>query len=122
MRKLISTSVLALALLANPAQLWAHAHLNNTVPGVGSTVHAAPTELRLTFSEAVEPRFSKITLTSASGAVIETEAPVTDHAHHETLVVKIKAPLAGGTYQVNWQAVSVDTHRVEGSYNFTIGH
>jgi methionine-rich copper-binding protein CopC len=30
------------------------------------------------------------------------------------------APLQPGQYTVNWHATSVDTHKTEGSYNFTI--
>jgi methionine-rich copper-binding protein CopC len=31
------------------------------------------------------------------------------------------APLAAGTYKVEWHAVSVDTHKSEGAYRFKVG-
>ena len=30
-------------------------------------------------------------------------------------------PLPPGTYKVNWHVLSVDTHKTEGSYSFTVG-
>jgi methionine-rich copper-binding protein CopC len=29
--------------------------------------------------------------------------------------------LSQGTYRVRWQALSVDTHKTEGSFTFTVG-
>ena len=39
----------------------------------------------------------------------------------KTLVVTPVAPLAPGSYQVQWHALSVDTHKSKGSYGFKIG-
>ena len=41
---------------------FAHAQLEKATPAVGGTV-APPSEIRLEFSEGVEPRFSEVTLT-----------------------------------------------------------
>src|ERR1700730_11369432 len=50
----------------------AHAFLNQAVPPVGGTVAASPPEIRLYFSEAIEPRFSGIELTSLDGRPVKT--------------------------------------------------
>jgi hypothetical protein len=35
------------------------------------------------------------------------------------LIVDLKS-LVGGTYKVIWHATSVDTHKTQGSYTFTV--
>jgi copper resistance protein C len=34
--------------------------------------------------------------------------------------VPIVKPLSAGEYKVHWQAVSVDTHHTQGSFQFTV--
>ena len=56
---------LAFALSATTA--FAHAQLEKATPAVGSAV-SPPSEIRLEFSEGVELKFTKVTLTGPSGA------------------------------------------------------
>ncbi len=106
----------AFALVASAA--FAHAQLERATPAVGSTV-AGASEIKLEFSEGVEPKFTSVTLTSASGAALALGKPSVE-GDAKVLVVKIVAPLAPGEYTVNWKAVSVDTHHTQGSFNFTV--
>jgi hypothetical protein len=98
----------------------AHSHLKKTVPAAGATVAATLTEIRLQFDEAIEARLSKVRVESKAGTVLATEPPASDPADKKTLVVKLPQPLAAGTYKVNWQAISVDTHKVKGSFTFHV--
>ncbi len=109
----------ALALLLAPGLAFAHAQLETTVPPVGSTVASAPAELQMMFSEGLEPRFSKVVVTSASGVSVNAGAIHTDPADAKRLFVPV-GKLAAGTYMVTWHAVSVDTHKTQGTYHFTI--
>jgi methionine-rich copper-binding protein CopC len=45
-----------------------------------------------------------------------------DPADSTRLIVPIQAHLTVGQYNVAWHAVSVDTHRVTGTYAFRILH
>jgi hypothetical protein len=101
------------------AAALAHAFLDHSVPAVGSTVSAAPAEIRLFFSEAVEPLFSGAELITADGAAIATGAAVVDPRVPLQLVLKVP-PLSPGRYRVRWHVVSVDTHRTEGDFTFEI--
>ena len=56
----------------------AHAFLDHAVPPVGGTVAASPHEIRLYFSEAIEPRFSGIELTSIDGRPVKTGPSTVD--------------------------------------------
>jgi methionine-rich copper-binding protein CopC len=106
--------------LAVPRIATAHALLVKAVPAVGGAVSASPADIKITFSEAVEPRFSKIVVTGADGRSVETGAANVEPADHATLVAALKTTLQPGSYKVNWHAVSVDTHATQGSFTFTV--
>ena len=102
-----------------PAAL-AHALLQKAIPAVGGTVSASPTEIRLKFSEGVEPHFSGIALTTQEGAAAPLGKPSVDPADNSTLIAPIPQALKPGVYTVTWHAVSVDTHKTQGSFEFTV--
>jgi len=47
--------------------------------------------------------------------------PLTTEGDKKTLIVTPEAPLTTGQYKVEWHAVSVDTHKSEGAYQFKVG-
>ena len=101
-----------------PAAALSHAFLSEATPPVGGAVPASPKEIRLTFTEAIEPRFSGIELATGDGRVIATRA-VVDPGNDRQLVLALP-PLVPGRYRVRWHVVSVDTHRTEGNYSFAV--
>jgi methionine-rich copper-binding protein CopC len=121
--------LLALALLAPVPGLmpvlvpgaFAHAFLERASPAVGSEVAASPPEVSISFTEGVEPLFSKIEVNSPDGTAIETGKPHVAPGNERRLIVTIPE-LPPGTYTVIWHATSVDTHKTEGSYKFTVTH
>ena len=114
-----STAFLIPALLA-PAAAMAHAQLQSAVPAVGSTVSAPPTAISLAFSEALEPHFSKVAVTDAQGVRVDKNDLKTAPGDDKTVTIDLLA-LKPGVYHVAWHAVSVDTHKTQGSYTFTVG-
>lgn len=115
MRKLVViVSLLIASLMSSGA--FAHAFLDHASPRVGSTVGSAPHELTLWFTQKLEPAFSSVEVTGPNGASVGGKAQVSG----TTMRVDIKA--AGpGAYHVHWQALSVDTHKTQGSFTFTVG-
>jgi methionine-rich copper-binding protein CopC len=113
----------ALLVSLSASNAFAHAHMESQLPAADSTV-TAPKELRLTFSEGIEEKFTKVSITSTTpgGKTLVEAVPgvATDPADKKTLIVTPAAPLAAGEYKVEWHAVSVDTHKSEGSYSFTV--
>ncbi len=108
-------SLLLLAFAGVPAH--AHAMLDHANPSVGSTVASAPREVSLTFTQNLESAFSSVQVTDANGARVDQgKAQVSGN----TMRVGLKS-LSPGTYRVRWQALSVDTHKTEGSFTFTVG-
>jgi copper resistance protein C len=96
----------------------AHAFLDHASPLVGSTVATAPHEVTLTFTQNLEPAFSTVEVTDASGAHVDTgKAQVSGN----TMRIGLKAS-GPGTYRVRWHALSVDTHTTEGTFTFHVGN
>ena len=108
---------LAFALVAT--QAFAHAQLEKATPAVGGTV-ASASEIRLEFSEGVEPKFSKVSLTGPGGGAVPLGAAKTEPSNQAVLIVPITKALPAGAYKVHWQAVSVDTHHTQGTFEFTV--
>jgi len=97
---------------------FAHALLESASPPVGGTV-SAPTEIAIHFSEGIEPKFSGLALSGPQGAVPVGKAALAP-GDDKAMVVKIGRKLAAGQYTVKWRAVSVDTHRTQGHFEFTV--
>jgi methionine-rich copper-binding protein CopC len=101
-------------LFAAPSAL-AHTHPAAMMPAADSTV-SSPSSVMMHFSGAIEPKFSHITVTDATGHVMNKEASVAD-----AMSITVAMPtLPAGVYTVNWVAVSVDSHRSQGEYKFTV--
>jgi methionine-rich copper-binding protein CopC len=111
--------LVAVLLAGGPTAALAHAFLDHAVPGVGATVTAAPAEVQMFYTQALEPAFSAATLEGADGKPIATGPAAIDP--HNPLELVLKLPqLAPGHYKVRWHVLSVDTHRTEGSFGFDI--
>ena len=96
----------------------AHAFLSAAAPPVGGSV-SAPREIRITFTEPIEPAFSAIELTDGAGRAVNTGRAAVDPGNPTQLVLPLPA-LPPGRYKVSWHVVSVDTHRTEGQYGFEV--
>lgn len=101
-------------------QALAHAHLKSAVPAIGGTIAAAPTEITLTFSEALNLKFSGATITDTSGKTVPAGAAKLAGDGDTGLVVPLSSPLPAGTYGVKWHVLSEDGHKTDGSYSFTV--
>ncbi len=113
--RILLTSVLLAAFSNVAAQ--AHAFLGHASPLVGSSVATAPREVALTFTQNLESSFSSVQVTDANGARVDQGKP---QVSGNSMRVGLKS-LSPGTYRVRWHALSVDTHKTEGSFTFTVG-
>src|SRR3954451_23668840 len=104
-------------MVALTGQVEAHAKVKQASPEVESTVKAAPGEVIITFTEALEPKFSKIEVQDSKGQRVDQGTAQAVPGEPTRLAIALK-PLTAGVYRVTWRVVSVDTHRSEGSYQF----
>lgn len=108
-----------LAALAWPAGALAHAFLDRAVPAVGGKVHGPPAEVRLQFSQPLEPAFSTVRVLDAGGRQIDRKDKRLDP--NDASVLRVSLPrLAPGVYRVVWRVLSADTHVSEGDYTFEV--
>ena len=115
----ITAIAASLAFVCAATTAFAHAQLEKATPAVGGTV-ASASEIRLEFSEGVEPKFTKVTLSGPGGAAVPLGSATTAAGNQAVLIVPISKALAAGAYTVHWQAVSVDTHHTQGTFEFTV--
>nr|WP_082072904.1 copper homeostasis periplasmic binding protein CopC [Hyphomicrobium sp. 99] len=112
----LAIAAVAFFLFAIPSVAQAHARLDSASPAAGSTVAASPGQVTLHFTEQLEPKFSGATVHNSAGARVDTGSS----ASGSTMSVGVKA-LEPGSYSVNWHALSVDTHKTQGSFSFQVG-
>src|SRR4030095_15827542 len=106
-------------MLAGVGRLAAHAFLQQAEPGVGGTVQGSPKEVKIRFTEKIEPAFSKIQVFAASGKEVDKRDVHLDRSDPALLIVSLPK-LGPGTYKVVWRVVSIDTHAAEGSFIFHV--
>jgi methionine-rich copper-binding protein CopC len=111
--------VILLGLLATISVAQAHAMLERAMPPVGSTTADAPSEVVLVFTQDIEPAFSRIEVRDAKGNRVSASKAQTGASKRE-LRVAIR-PSGTGRYSVNWNVLSVDTHKSEGRFSFQVG-
>jgi copper resistance protein C len=101
--------------LISAAAAQAHARLDHTVPAAGSTVSSSPSQVTLIFTENLEPKFSGGDVVSLSGTRMDHGSSVSGST------MRIDVPgLPPGGYVVHWHALSVDTHKSQGSFSFHV--
>ena len=111
--------ILLLIFVAGLARLEAHAFLERADPGVGSTIQTSPSEVRIRFTENIEPAVSSIQVFDTSGKEVDKRDLHLDRSDHALLHISL-GPLGVGTYRVTWRVVSVDTHVTNGNFTFRI--
>jgi methionine-rich copper-binding protein CopC len=112
---LIAWAAIALAL---PAGVAAHAELETVFPADGTTVTEAPTEIVMTFTEALDPAKSSIVLAEVgnppqlSGGKVSANDP-----KRMTLAIP---ELAAGVYEIRWTSTSAEDGDIaRGTTHFT---
>ena len=107
--------------LVLPASALAHATLVRTAPLGSKILTAPPSEVRLTYSEAVEPRFAIVSVTDAAGKRVTDGVPTRARTDSHTLVTPLRPHLPEGWYLVFWRVISADGHPVRGAFTFAVG-
>jgi copper transport protein len=110
----------AAAALALPATALAHAALLRTSPSASVTLSKAPTQVALTYSEPVEPKFAIVSVTDAGGHQLATGRPTRSPSNPDQLIQPIRH-IPEGWYLVFWRVISVDGHPVRGAFTFAVG-
>ena len=115
-----------LVALAFAAGAQAHTKLVSSSPSANAIV-AKPGRVVLTFNERVVANFTGATLTMTSMPGMARHKPMAItgftsamSADGKTLTLTMRRALAAGTYQLKWHAAGTDTHRMQGTFTFTV--
>ena len=123
-KKLLRSRIFSVACVLSTGlisqQALAHAHLKTETPSADSQVSIAPTELTLGFSEGIEPNFSKVELVGPNNQPIKTDALKLATNDNTQALIALPTPLTSGKYVVSWHVVSVDGHKTQGNYSFSV--
>ena len=99
---------------------FAHAELKISMPEKNATLKTAPTDVMIEFSEALNPKLSKIVVQDAKGKQVDKGDSMVDGGDPKHLMVDLNT-LAAGTYKVTWTSVAADDgHKLTGSFKFTV--
>jgi copper resistance protein C len=108
----------SLSSLAGLAQ--AHTQLQMSVPAAGAVTDTATTEIRLQCHKKIEANISHVKVASRGGQAVAIAPAAADPNDKSAGVVRSAEPLRSGTYKVNWRVISVDTHKVKGSFTLQV--
>lgn len=118
-RRRLFFACIVTALVLQPAAAWAHAFLDHAFPAVGSTVHGTPSEVRLWFTERLEPTFTMAQVLDTSGKSVAMNKGVVSDSDPTLLAIPVSG-LTPGIYRVAWRVASVDGHATHGDFTFTV--
>ena len=93
--------------------------LQRTEPPVESTLRRPPSEVKLYFSERLEPAYSTVRVKDGRGAQVDRQDAHIDPSNPILMRVNLQA-LEHGTYTVIWRVLSVDSHVTEGRFTFRV--
>ena len=113
-RALVSASLLGLVSTAA-----AHGVLQRTEPRGGTTVKTAPAQVRLEFTGAIEPAYSRVHVVDGGGRRVDLGDSRVDPDNRAMLRVSLPT-LPPGRYKVAWRVLSVDSHVTEGDFTFRV--
>jgi hypothetical protein len=97
----------------------AHAFLDRAEPKVGSRVPAPPAQVRLWFTQGLEPPLCVVKVDGPPGfGGADTVQGL--RANPRVLVVSLRRPVPAGRYVVHWRVVSMDSHMTQGDFSFEV--
>jgi len=112
--------VLLLVLLMGTSAVLAHAKYERSDPGRRSVVARSPSDIKIWFSEQLEPAYSTIVVKTKEGdSVTDEKAFVADDGSGKLLILKLPK-LEPGKYSVFYRVLSVDGHIVDSKFKFRI--
>ena len=119
----------ALSLLTVTGVAQAHTKIVSASPSANTAV-APMTRVVITFNERTVPLFSGADIVmlgmpampgmAAHSAMKLTGMKSAWSTNGKTLTLTAARPFPRGTYRVNWHAAGADTHRMQGTYSFTV--
>ena len=93
--------------------------LQQAEPRVESRLRRAPDEVKLYFTERLEPAYSTVRVFDGRGAQVDRGDSRVERTNPVLLRATLPA-LVPGAYTVRWRVLSIDTHVSEGDFTFDV--
>jgi len=106
-------------LLLLPLASQAHVHLDKSHPMKDQAMSSPPTAIQLWFSGKVEAEWSKVIVKDAHGQRVDNGDVTSINNDAKTVQVNLKT-LSAGKYDVTWNVVAGDGHRIKGGISFNV--
>ncbi|MDH3207890.1 MAG: copper resistance protein CopC [Gemmatimonadota bacterium] len=126
MKKLLGTSIAAIALIATLSAAVApdrsvrlHFALSKSSPEAGATV-TSPSEIRLWFTQEPQEGTTQIRLIEAEEIGVHVMDVAQDADDPTSFYIELHGTLPAGTYTVSWRGMGDDGHVVRDSFEFTV--
>ena len=104
-------------LVTGTSAAQAHDELVSSSPEPGARLDAAPAEVELRFTGAIQELGTEVVVTAADGTRV-SDGPV--QVDGTTVVQQVTAALPAGVYTVVWRATSADGHPLSDEFAFTV--
>ena len=98
---------------------FGHSGLQRAEPPVESKLKRPPSEVKLYFTERLEPAYSTVRVKDDHGAQVDRQDSHVDPSNPFLLRATLQ-PLEHGAYSVNWRVLSVDGKVTEGRFTFRV--
>lgn len=102
-----------------PSSVFAHAYLVRSIPAQRAVLLRAPAKIQLWFNEALEAKYSTLSMTDDAGKSVALSAVEVGAENPKRITAAIKS-LPAGRYLVKYRVLSVDGHIVQDQFTFTI--
>ncbi len=86
-------------------------------PAVDAAVTTAPKQVQVWFTQAPDPKLSKLEMSGPSGPIKLTGFQVKPD---KSIIAMVEGSLADGRYSVRWQSAGDDGHVQKGEFAFTV--
>ena len=120
-RWLIGAAVALGAVVVSPSAAWAHAELVSSDPAYGDRLPAAPQQVRLEFSAAMNLKGARLSLRRPGGAPQPLGAPALGSPDRRVVLAPLPPGLAAGKYGLDWFFLGDDGDLMAGEVVFTVG-
>jgi methionine-rich copper-binding protein CopC len=105
-------------ILILPSAVFSHVDLREKSPPEDAILETPPEKVVISFFGSIEPTFSKIEVFNLKGDKVSLKSHVSENG--SVMEVSFSKKLIPGAYTVKWLCVSIDGHKVKGSYTFTV--
>ncbi len=117
MKKTITSLLMSIIICS---QAFAHTKLENSTPENGSILDKSPTNVLLSFNNAI--RLTKVTLSKAGGksAKLKLDKSKKFETSFSLLLEQVETSNQSGEYSIEWRGIGQDGHVMKGSFTYTV--